>query len=692
MTTGKVIELHPGQIESPAELEPVQGHVLDLDMPPILPAWAATPELRRQNAARLVRYTGRVIGFYAVRSPKYGARILYWAALGAYKGVHTLVDWIRDAETGPLRAKAVDDGETRTFVMLNQIHGTRTKVRLAITAATGLALAGGAAAAAAATPIALPAAGVAAFVVAARAGKPEDDPGLDPPVMPMRLDLRVEHLDEAFRAAKLLAERGKTPDDQPPSLVPIVMPHKDSNGWAVVFDMPRGGGKTAADALSKRDVIAAELGVDEIQVDMARVRAPAGGHAGRISMWVADDDPYLGASTKSPLETMERFNIWDAIPFGRDARQRPVELNLMWQSMFFGGLQGRGKTASQRIPASAAVLDPNVRHWLADGKGGKDWTAMRSVAHRVVLGAESDACEALGVMLDELIVDMERRFVVLRNLPDSICPDAKLTPEIARAYDMPVTWITIDELQEILAAMDRDDREAVITMLCRLIRRGRGLGLIVNAASQRPDADSVPTKLRDIITYRWCSQVIDGTSSDMVLGKGKAAQGADASMLSEEHLGVGVLVTGPANHVIVKSDYMDMAAFSGVCARGRRLREEAGTLSGDAIDDVRAVADAYRVTIHPVLSDCLEVMRHLDRIHTIDLLNRLVNLDEDSYGDWDPDRLAAELDRANVVRTGKQVKIDGENRAGYRRADLEAAVPPELLLRPDPYKRRGDDE
>jgi S-DNA-T family DNA segregation ATPase FtsK/SpoIIIE len=44
----------------------------------------------------------------------------------------------------------------------------------------------------------------------------------------------------------------------------------------------------------------------------------------------------------------------------------------------------------------------------------------------------------------------------------------------------------------------------------------------------------------------------------MVLGKGKAAQGADASILSEDHKGVGVLVTGPGSFEIVRCDYMDL--------------------------------------------------------------------------------------------------------------------------------------
>ena len=94
----------------------------------------------------------------------------------------------------------------------------------------------------------------------------------------------------------------------------------------------------------------------------------------------------------------------------------------------------------------------------------------------------------------------------------------------------------------------------------------RRAGFVLNAASQRPDTDSVPAKLREIITYRYCTQVVDRTSSDMVLGKAKAAQGADASIMSEDHKGVGVLVTGPGSFEIVRCDYMDLPAFAKVCA------------------------------------------------------------------------------------------------------------------------------
>jgi hypothetical protein len=144
----------------------------------------------------------------------------------------------------------------------------------------------------------------------------------------------------------------------------------------------------------------------------------------------------------------------------------------------------------------------------------------------------------------------------------------------------------------------------------------------------------------------------------MVLGKGKAAQGADASILSEDHKGVGVLVTGPGSFEIIRCDYMDLPAFAKICAHGRALRIAVGTLTGDAATDAVAAAEAAGVQIPAVLADVLYAMHGVERMHTTTLLARLVNTDEDAYGDYTPERLADELEHIGVRRTGRQVKVE----------------------------------
>lgn len=648
---------------------------------PILPPWARSWRSLTANTTALGRACLWHTRYHALRVPKYALRMAWLAVKGLWRAARglwpTLAASERTAAVKALRAqvkaKPEDVDAALRYALL---HRERTLARrwrwgtaaVAVTAAAvGWSLA----------PLPLQAGMLAATALPlAYLGRGDDVQLLDTPTPPLRVDMTAQQLNDALRASGLL-KQGKG-DDDGPRVTCVMGPVRDGRGWSVIFDLPKGGGKTAADVLAKRTTIAAELGVDEIQVIAARVRAAGGGHAGRVSMWVADDDPYLGTPNPSPLVKADTFSVWDPIPFGQDARGNRITVPVMWQSLFFGGLPRRGKTFTQRLMTAAGLLDPYVRHYIADGKGGADWMPSKAVAHRLVMGAEDDAVEALKAMLKELLAEMERRFVLLRGLPVSVCPEGKLTPAIVEKYNLPVIFVTIDELQEFFTAMEREDREQVINDLCRIARRGPAAGFVSNFASQRPDAESVPTKLREIITLRYCTQVVDQTSSDMVLGKGKAAQGADASVLSEEHKGTGVLVTGPASFVTVRADFLDGPAFAELCQRGRALRQKAGQLTGDAIADVTAAADQAGFTIAPVLSDCLTVMRHTARMHTVDLLQRLENLDPE-YGDWDAERLARELEDAGVKRTTKQVNIGGKNLAGYRREDLEAAVPPELL-------------
>lgn len=638
--------------------------------PAVLPAWARDRQTVVAHGRWAVRYAGRHVGHHTVRSPLYGLRAGWWVVRGAGISARRGILWASAAHHGTATMAAVKAANWDAMRSLTVERGRLVKRRLriagALTAATGVGLTVGTLTLGTWLDWLI---GAGLVVGAGVLGKPENAQIITTtPAMPARVDLNTEMLTEALRASGLVKAIAA------PVLVSPILRDRRDKGWEVVFDLPRGGGKTAADALTKRDVIAAELGVDEIQVIMTRVRASAGGNAARLKLWVADDDPYLGPPTPSPLIKAAQWSVWDKIPFGLDAQGRRIELDLLWQSMFFGGLPRRGKTFAQRIPSAAGVLDAYVRHYVADGKGGADWKPMQAVAHCLVVGADDEQLEQFRAMLRELIGEMSRRFAVLGTLPTSVCPEGKLTPQISRKYNMPLIFVTIDELQEYLSAMEKDDREWAINQLCRLARRAPAAGFILNAASQRPDAESVPTKLREIITYRYCTQVVDRTSSDMVLGKGKAAMGADASILSEEHKGVGVLVTGPGSFEIPRCDYIDLPTFVEICARGRELREQAGTLSGQATGAI-ASAVAADAVIPVVLADVLMVMHGVDRMWTETILSRLVNEDEDEYGDWTGERLASELERAGVERTGKQVKIDGQNRAGYRRADLEAAVP-----------------
>lgn len=654
-----------------ATIQPAGPHEDGDEYGPILPPWMRDRSALLGTARKIYRRTKYKAGFHSFRIPLYAVRWTRRAIVGLGRSIKTGWIWAFDLEGRQLRKHTADSMLGSEYVRMREQHHHRVKLRLWAALATSLTTAVGLGIGEAMSPATLPTAALAAFATLGIVGRPADDAALlDTAIVPLSVELTSEHLNTAFRAAGLLGKDAELVIVQP------IMRDSMDIGYTCVLDLPKGGGKKAADVVAARDTLAAELGIDEVQLMVWRIRAGEGGHAARLGMWVADDDPYIGGKSASPLLGLDAFDVWQPIPFSRNARGKLIGLSLMWESMFFGGLPRQGKTFAQRITAVAATLDPHARIYCADGKGGRDWKAVSRIAHRYITGAETDALNAFMSMLRELIGEMERRFQTINGLSDEVCPEGKLTPAIAKRHDMPPVFVIIDELQEYFSALDQKEKEAALEMLCRLARRGPAAGFILNLASQRPDAESVPTKLREMISIRFSVRCVDKNSSDMVLGKGKAAIGADASLLSAEHKGVGVLVTGPAEFDTVRTDYIDLPAFSVICERGRALRIAAKTLTGDAAGKLADLA-APHTTIPAILTDCLTVMRHTATMHTSELLVGLAGLDDDAWGDLTPDTLAEQLTAASVVRSSKQVRAgaDGANLAGYRRADLEAAMP-----------------
>ncbi len=188
--------------------------------------------------------------------------------------------------------------------------------------------------------------------------------------------------------------------------------------------------------------------------------------------------------------------------------------------------------------------------YMADGKGGADWMPIRSIAHRLIMGAEDDAIKALKAMLKQLLAEMERRFALFAASPHLAVPTCKLR----RNCRSSTSCRHLRHHRRAAAVPDshgegpRRDRSSTTWAVSP---RGPAAGFISNFASQRPDADSVPTKLREIVTIRYSTQVIDQTSSDMVLGKELAR--ATCSVLSDDQQGRRrPPATGPALFVTVR--------------------------------------------------------------------------------------------------------------------------------------------
>jgi S-DNA-T family DNA segregation ATPase FtsK/SpoIIIE len=403
---------------------------------------------------------------------------------------------------------------------------------------------------------------------------------------------------DAFRDAKLIGK------DENLRLVERAA--RVGDGWAITVDLP--ATRKAADVIKHRDALASALAVDEVQLIVERVRGK-GGHAGRVFLWVADDDPYSGPPLRTPLLDVECWDAWRPVPFGRDARQRRIDLPLVWTSLLVGAIPRQGKTFAIRLPAAGLILDPYTRLYVFDGKGGKDWDAAESVAYRFVRGDELDHAYAVRDHLVELVAEVQSRFSRMATLDDEVCPESKITPSMSRDPNlgMPITAVIIDEVHVFLENPTREQiggkkttlGDYIAELLTYLVRKGPAAGIIVILATQRPDSNTIPSRLRAVLGSRFALRVMDWRDSNIVLGEQMNTRGYDASTLLPSHKGVGILrpdgetdAGADVLAVTVRTYYMPNPQWRQVCARGRALRESAGTLAGHAAgDDQRQAID-----------------------------------------------------------------------------------------------------
>ncbi|TVT53438.1 cell division protein FtsK [Amycolatopsis rhizosphaerae] len=418
-------------------------------------------------------------------------------------------------------------------------------------------------------------------------GSPGRKPALaGPRTLTWTMDPQV--LVDAFRDAKLIGK------DE--SLRLVERATRVGDGWAITVDLP--ATRKAADVVKNREALASALAVDEVQLIVERVRGN-GGHAGRVSMWVADEDPYASPPLRTPLLGAEQWDAWRPVPFGRDARGRRIDLPLVWTSLLVGAIPRQGKTFATRLAAAGLILDAWTRLYVADFKAGKDWDAAAQVAHRFLSGDESEHVLQLVGWLVELVTEVQGRYRRMRGLDDEMCPESKIAPAMSRdpTLDMPITAIFIDEVQVPLE--DRTPIEVqgkkltagdyVGELLTWLAKKGPAAGIVLVLATQRPDSKTIPSGLRAVLGSRFALRVMDWRDSNIVLGEQMNTRGYDSSRLLPSHKGVGILrpdgdtqAGADVLAMTVRTYYMPNEDWQTICRQGRTLRETAGTLTGHA--------------------------------------------------------------------------------------------------------------
>ncbi|WP_300611084.1 hypothetical protein [Trebonia sp.] len=634
---------------------------------PVIPAHLRTPAAIGSHLA--ARGADAVHGgaFHAVRSPRYLLLALAWAVVGLWRVVTGLLGWWWVAESGTLRSEAVIAGDSREWLKLHQHARNVRRDR-------GLVLLGGAAALLLAVSLMaryapwwgwalLAAAGV---PLLARAGRPEDRPIITPSMTTPRF--RVLNADVVLRA--YYAAGLGSPDRQGQQIGFGSPMSRDGDGSRVVIDLPYGRGLD--DAVKAKSAIASGLDVTVSQVFLHRDPTSHRRHV----LWVADRDPLAVPVGRTPLLACKAADIWKPAPLGLDERGQPVTVPLMWNSVLVSALPRSGKTFSARLLALFAALDPFVTLDVFDFKGSPDWRKFALVAHSCAFGLtptrDGLPLQIFGDTLMDIKADVQDRYERLSQMDPRICPEGKLTREIARdpRWQMPVRLLVMEEFQEIYDA-GKDSLEAA-RLLTYLIKVAPGAGVILLAATQRPsgvggggELGQQFTSFRDNFAIRFGLRTSSWQVSELCLGAGAYSEGLDTSALLPEYKGVGILRGASDRSPTVRTYLADGRDTEKILIAARRLREQAGTLSGMA-----AGAGVSRDE-RDVLADVAAVFGADGRLQWQPLADRLAGQFPDRWAGVTADAISQQC-RDLGVRSS-QVWASGRNLQGCTLADVEAA-------------------
>lgn len=641
---------------------------------PIIP-----PQLRPQNLKATARRAGgraaHVSAFHAVRLPWYVVRLAYYAARGVLRVAGGQIRWWWVPGAYSMEQHAANTNQLLEWQRVHREVKATRMWRGIVLAAETLALVIGLPIMLALVPAAwLLLVGTGAVAGLAHYGRPAGRTLIGTAVVAPRFrKLNSDIVLRAYYAAGL--GNLSKPEQQIQFGSPMSRDARNT-GSQVVIDLPYGKGWS--DVMNAREKIASGLDVHVNQVFLSPDKTSSRRHM----LFVADRDPLAVPAGRTDMLDCKPRSIWRPLRFGKDERGNLVELALMWVSILIGAQPRKGKTFTARLIALHAALDPYVKLIVVDGKNSPDWAKFRLVAHRIIFGThpnpnDDDPIGHLLAVLDEVLAHIERVNQILASLPVSVCPEGKLTEELARdpRYpDLRVLVLVMEEFQVYFETEDQAVNKEIAAKLSRIQAVGPSAGVVILSSSQKPsgvgagDVGRLFNRYRDNHAVRFALKCGNRTVSEAVLGGDAYAEGYDASSLpvGEEYLGLGLLY-GQSDHTPTTSTFLaDHTDAEKILLAARKHRERVGTLTG------QAAGEEIAREVRDVLADALAVFNGSGRLPWQILAGRLVEHAPEHYGDITADAISAQLRALGV--SSVNVKWDGQVLKGAKADDIHAAM------------------
>ncbi|MFC8345220.1 cell division protein FtsK [Streptomyces sp. NPDC057280] len=636
----------------------------------VVPVWLRSLSELRTATGWVARHYAHSLGYHALRSPVYAVRLTFQAPTGAARFVGGVMRWVADREGEPVRLAAVRREDAAEYLKLSRQRDGRVRLRTLVTVLAMFIGLGAALALYVLGPDWLKAFTVGTVVLAlGYAGRKADAPVIHravevPKATKLTSDIVLRALGSlGIPAINQAQAKGR---DGFEFTAPIT---RDGPGWRAEGNLPYG--VTVTDIIERRERLASGL---RRPLGCVWPEAVADEHTGRLVLWVGDQDMNRANQPAWSLAKSGLVDLFKPVDFSTDQRGRWVGLTFMYIAAIIGAIPRMGKTFLLRLFALIAALDPRAELHTYDLKGTGDLDPVgEHVSYRHRAGEEDEDIEYAIADMREVRGELRRRAKVIRSLPRDICPESKVTSELASKPSLglhPIV-ICVDECQ---VWFEHDKYGKEFEEICTdLVKRGPATGIVLMLATQRPDAKSLPTGISANAGVRVCMKVMGQTENDMVLGTSAYKRGVRATMFAWADKGIAYLVGDGSDARIIRSVYVDAPTAERVALRARKAREDAGTLAGYALgDEPEPTTSGY-----DLLRDILAVVPADEpKVWSETVAARLGELRPEVYDGWDPEALAAALKPHGIstIQVGRRVNGKVVNRRGIDRSHIVAAI------------------
>lgn len=475
-----------------------------------------------------------------------------------------------------------------------------------------------------------------------------------------------------------LCALGNSKMKEPESIGLIIDGVRNGPGWNFHLLLPQG--VTAAWVMGRREELAGSM-----RFPLGCVWPSVGrNNPAHLVLDVTDDDLKDTDQEEWPLLRAKSVDLGQRQPAGTNQKGDWVTVQMAYASVIIGAVPRIGKTYFLRQLLLTAGLDPSARVYAIDGKGTGDLSPCALYAHRYVRGVRStrpELIERVREMIRELRHEMDRRADVIDSFSHEECPQSKVTSDLIKRYPgKRLGWIVvgIDETQMLFGYGDVSNtdhkaiRQELRAGITELVKLGPALGIIVILATQDVVEETIPTQISRMAVVRMCMKVEDHNPNDRVLGTGAYKRGIDATMFSQDDLGIGWLKSEGATPQIVRTVWgLDKPEAEVLAARGRALRVAAGNLTGDAAGDIAEI-EAEEVEL---LADARAVVdADGGRSTSLQRLAALLAEHRATWKDLDAEAVGGLLRTAGVAPSSIYCPAESRSMQGVRREQLDVST------------------